>query len=187
MLSTIRKTLLFTGIALPLLFATGSAQALITNSTLASPLPLGTTTFNSTKTALQSFTDNWSFSQIASPGPNTYLKLSLPTATNLSFTSMYLFDTTTDPTKTNPLWSYATGQPSVFWGQVNPADSFSFQINGVTTASLSQYNGSIIAAVPEAPAWVLMLIGVAGVAAAVRIRQNRQGHGDTHRASPVTA
>lgn len=184
MLSTIKKSLLITGIALPLLFATGSAQALITNSTLQSPLPLGTTTFNSTKTAIQSFTDNWSFNQIASGGaPATYLKLSLPTATNLTFTSMYLYDTTTSQT----LWTYSTSQP-VFWGQVNPADNFSFQINGITTANLSQYNGQITAAVPEAPAWVLMLIGIAGVATAVRIRQNRQTHGvRADQASAITA
>lgn len=173
MLSTMKKKLLIAGIALPLLFESGSALALITTSKLQSPLPQGTTTYNSTKTALQSFTDNWTFDQIVNTGaPNTYLKVSLPTATNLSFSSMYLFDTTLGST----LWTYSTGTP-VFWGTVNPADSFNLQINGVTTASLSQYNGQITAAVPEAPAWVLMLVGIAGVTVAVRLRQRRQHAG----------
>jgi len=169
MLSIIKKRLFVIGLGLPLVFASGSALAVQTTSPLQSPLPLGTTTYNSTKTALQSFTDNWTFNQIVNTGsPSTYLKATLPTATNLSFSSMYLFDTTLGTT----LWTYSSSTP-VFWGQVNPADNFNLQINGVTTASLSQYNGQITAAVPEAPAWVLMLIGIAGVATAAHIRQRR--------------
>lgn len=176
MVSITKKRLFLFGIALPLLFETGLASALTTNSTLQSPLPLGTTTFNSTKTAIQTFTDNWSFSQIASSNPtNTSLSLTLPTATNLTFSSMYLFDTTADPTLTNPslwttLWTYSGSTPA-FSGIVNPSDNFLIQVNGDTTASLSQYQGQVTAAVPEAPAWVLMLIGIAGVTTAVRLRQ----------------
>lgn len=176
------KRLLAVSIALPLMLGSGLASALTTNSTLQSPLPLGTTTYNSTKTAIQSFTDNWSFSQIASTQPtSTYLKVSLPSPTNLTFSSMYLFDTTADPGQTNPslwttLWTYSTSQP-VFWRTVNPSDNFLLQVNGTTTASLSQYQGQITAAVPEAQAWLLMLVGLIGVTTAVRIRGRNRPEG----------
>lgn len=179
MLSIIKKRLLVMGIAMPLLLESGLAMALTTNSQLQSPLPLGTTTYNSTKTALQSFTDNWTFDQIASSQPtSTYLKVTLPTATNLTFSSMYLFDTTADPGLTNPslwttLWTYSTSAPT-FWRTVNPSDNFLIQLNGTTTASLSQYQGQVTAAVPEAPVSVLMLIGLVGVTTAVGLRQRRQ-------------